>query len=150
MKRFFLISVTLLLTFSLVRALNGVGPLTFSKLLSSFSELNLSFKNTKAIVGYMQSLTMDIDIDSFVDIFKAFLGYLKATFCMPVLLIAVIIDIGALLGSFFKILVELLGFDPFGDGELKIGGTYLGGAGSGGNFGDWSGGGHGGGGSGVR
>ena len=141
MKRFFLISVTLLLTFSLVRALNGVGPLTFSKLLSSFSELNLSFKNTKAIVGYMQSLTMDIDIDSFLDIFKAFLGYMKATFCLPILLVAILIDIGSLLGSFFKILVELLGFDPFGDGELKIGGTYLG---------DWPGGGHGGGGWGAR
>lgn len=150
MKRFFLISVTLLLTFSLVRSLNGVGPLTFSKFLSSFSKLNLSFKNTKAIVGYMQSLVMDIDINSFADIFKAFLGYLKATFCLPILLVAVLIDIGTLLASFFKILVELFGFDPFGDGELKIGGTYLGGAGSGSNFGDWSGGGHGGGGGGIR
>lgn len=82
MKRFFLIVVISLLTFSLVRALNGGEPLTLSGFLDALSELDFSFKYTKGVVEYMKNLSFDLTIDGVEELFnpycKFFQGYIFA------------------------------------------------------------------------
>lgn len=136
MKRFFLISVTLLLTFSLVRSLNGGEPLTLSGFLDALSELDFSFKYTKGVVEYMKNLTFDLTIDGVEELLTLIANFFKAIFSPLVILCSVIMDIGALLSSILNVVTKCLGFNIFGDGTMNPST----GAGSG----------HGGGGGGIR
>lgn len=136
MKRFFLITVICLLTFSLVRALNGSGPLTLSGFLDALSELDFSFKYTKGVIEYMRDLSFDLTIDGVGELLQLMGNFFKAIFSPLVILCSVIMDIGALLSSILNVITKCLGFDFFGDGTMRPSS----GAGSG----------HGGGGGGIR
>ena len=136
MKRFFLIVVISLLTFSLVRALNGGEPLTLSGFLDALSGLDFSFKYTKGVVEYMKNLSFDLTIDGVEELLTLIANFFKAIFSPLVILCSVIMDIGALLSSILNVVTKCLGFNIFGDGTMNPST----GAGSG----------HGGGGGGIR
>jgi hypothetical protein len=136
MKRFFLIIVISLLTFSLVRALNGSEPLTLSGFLDALSELDFSFKYTKGVVEYMKDLSFDFTIDGVEELLQLIRNFFKAIFSPLVILCSVIMDVGALLSSILNVITKCLGFNIFGDGTMNP----ASGAGSG----------HGGGGGGIR
>ena len=140
MKRIFIMIFSFLLCFTLVRTLNGREPLTLSTFFKSLSKLDFDFSNVNNVISYMKDLEFP-RIDSFLSALQALKNIFQILLVPFRLLFALLSDIGSLLYSFVKVLGDLCGFTVID----KPGGTYLGGAGSGSNFGDWSGGGHGGG-----
>lgn len=130
MKRIFIMIFSFLLCFMLVRTLNGREPLTLSTFFKSLSKLDFDFSNVNNVISYMKDLEFP-RIDSFLSALQALKNIFQILIVPFRLLFALLSDIGSLLYSFVKVLGDLCGFTVID----KPGGTYLGGAGSGGNFG---------------
>lgn len=130
MKRIFIMIFSFLLCFTLVRTLNGREPLTLSTFFKSLSKLDFDFSNVNNVISYMKDLEFP-RIDSFLSALQALKNIFQILIVPFRLLFALLSDIGSLLYSFVKVLGDLCGFTVID----KPGGTYLGDAGSGGNFG---------------
>lgn len=130
MKRIFIMIFSFLLCFTLVRTLNGREPLTLSTFFKSLSKLDFDFSNVNNVISYMKDLEFP-RIDSFLSALQALKNIFQILIVPFRLLFALLSDIGSLLYSFVKVLGDLCGFTVID----KPVGTYLGCAGSGGNFG---------------
>lgn len=144
MKRFFVLIIMFLLSFSLIRSVKGKEPLTFSSFAQSISKLDLSFDNTQSLIDYMKSMSFsfssdewDEENDGIWQVFKVMKNFFVSLISPILFLVTVIADIGKLLGSVFGVILELVGFDFIGSGGSE--GEGIG-----------SGGGHGSGGGGIK
>lgn len=129
MKKLFFSIFMALLSLSVFRRLLGNDPITIKGLLSAFSKLDLNFKNTKNMISTMKDTDFSFNLSGWGNIFRTIKNFFLALTAPLWFLVSLLIDVCQMLFSVIEVVVDILGFDIFGDVSSGAGSGAGGGGG---------------------